>query len=146
MEPGRVGLDCQDETRDGFPNPIGEAALPDGRAVEGSYGRCGDLGGSGIFAESGNGEGGVEILADVGNYPIRDGPGVDPGDVAGEIAALDEDGGANGVDGDGSEVEGIGRRRCSAGEDAHQKLVGRRTMEPPLEVRVQKLLDQSHVA
>lgn len=35
----------------------------------------------------------VEVLPDLGNYPIRhDGPGVDPGDRAVAIVALDEDG------------------------------------------------------
>lgn len=48
--------------------------------------------------ESGHRQGGVEVLADLGNYPISDGPGVNPGDVAGLIAAFYEDGGSKGGD------------------------------------------------
>lgn len=94
-------------------------------------------------ADAGDGEGSVEVLAHLGDYPIRDGPGVDPGDGAGRVESLGEDGGAEGGDAEGNEAEGV---VLVAGEQAHQKLVGRRTMEPPLEVGGEDLLDCLRVA
>ncbi|RAL52314.1 hypothetical protein DM860_016163 [Cuscuta australis] len=134
-----IQFDRQNKSGHGSSDPIGEAALPNRGAVGGWRG-------PGSGSEPGHGEGGVEVLPDLGNYPIRDGPGVDPGDVPVGIAALDEDGGADRINGERDESERIGRRRCGAGEDAHQKLARRRAVEPPLEVGVQKLLDQIHVA
>lgn len=95
-------------------------------------------------AEAGDGEGSVEVLPDLGNYPISDGPGVDPRDRAAVIAALNDDGGAEGGDRLRNESEGV-RGRFSS-EHAHQKLVGRRTMEPPLEIRCDDLDDGVGVA
>ena len=57
-----------------------------GRRRRGSRGsrrggdRRGRGGGEVGVGEAGDREGGVEVLADLGNYPISDGPGVDPGD------------------------------------------------------------------
>nr|GLL28039.1 hypothetical protein DM860_016163 [Ipomoea trifida] len=135
--------DSEDETGHRFPAPIREATLPDGSAGDRSNG------GSGGVAEARDGEVRVEVLAHLSNYPIRDGPGVNPRDVARRIAAFDEhDGGADGVDRLVLELERIGGGGGigSAGEDAHQKLVRRRAMEPPLEIGGQKLLDFLDVA
>ncbi|KAL0452673.1 UNVERIFIED_CONTAM: hypothetical protein Slati_1245400 [Sesamum latifolium] len=88
--------------------------------------------------ETRHSEGRVEVLPDVGNYPIGDGPGVNPGNGAGLVEALGEDGGAKGGDAVGQKAEaGV----LFAGEEAHQKLVGGGTMEPPLEVGGENLLD-----
>lgn len=80
------------------------------------------------------------------NYPIRDRPGVDPGNGAGEIAALDEDSGPEGGYGLGVEAKGRGRGCGTAGEKAHQELMRWRTMEPPLEVGGDDLVHSGHVA
>ncbi|CAI9091808.1 OLC1v1026923C1 [Oldenlandia corymbosa var. corymbosa] len=128
---GRVILDGQHETRHGFADLAGEAALPHGWAMERSDCR-GDFrlpGGGGGGANSGDGERSVEVLSDLGNYPITHGPSVNPVDVSGLIPALDENGGSECGDGFGDENE---RVFVSAGQEAHQKLVRRRTMEPPL--------------
>lgn len=105
-------------------------------------------GGNGAIgaADAGDGEGGVEVLANLGDYPIGDGPGVDPGDGAGGVEALGEDGGAEGGDAVGDESEEVGGGVLVAGQEAHQKLVGRRTMEPPLEVGGEDFLDCLRVA
>ncbi|KAK4403436.1 hypothetical protein Sango_0712200 [Sesamum angolense] len=93
--------------------------------------------------KAGHGEGRVEVLPDVGNYPIGDGPGVNPGNGAGLVEALGEDGGAKGGNAVGQETEaGV----LFAGEEAHQKLVRGGTMEPPLEVGGENLLDSLGVA
>ncbi len=65
-------LYSEDETRNRFSNLIRQGTLPKGRAMEGRYG--------GSVSESGHGEGSVEVLPNLGNYPIRDGPGVNPRD------------------------------------------------------------------
>lgn len=96
-------------------------------------------------AEARDGEGRVEVLPDLCDYPISDCPGVDPGNGAGVVAALDEDGGPEGGDGLGNESEGCGRVSGSAGEKAHQELVGGRTMEPPLEVGSDNTVHRGHV-
>lgn len=84
--------------------------------------------------DTGNSERGVEVLSDLGNYPITYGPSVNPSDVSVRIGSLDEDGGPEGSEGLRHEVEEIFVGRVSAGEQSHQKLLRRRTMEPPLEV------------
>lgn len=97
----------------------------------------------GLGGEAGDGEGGVEVLADLGDYPIGDGPGVDPGDGAGRVEALGEDGGAEGGDAVRDEAEFLA---AAAGEEVHQKLVRRGAVEPPLEVGGEDLLDCLGVA
>ncbi|KAL0402965.1 UNVERIFIED_CONTAM: hypothetical protein Sradi_1937300 [Sesamum radiatum] len=93
--------------------------------------------------ETRHSEGRVEVLPNVGNYPIGDGPGVNPGNGAGLVEALGEDGGAKGGDAVGQKAEaGV----LFAGEEAHQKLVRGGTMEPPLEVGGENLLDSVGVA
>ncbi|KAK1283847.1 hypothetical protein QJS10_CPB21g01479 [Acorus calamus] len=58
-----------------------------------------------------DGDGGVEVLPDLGDHqPIstdNDSPGVDPVDVADGVRALGEDGGSEGVDFSGFEEEGF---------------------------------------
>ncbi|KAK8978388.1 hypothetical protein V6N11_028391 [Hibiscus sabdariffa] len=93
--------------------------------------RRGTVGG---VSESSNGEGSVEVLLDLGDYPIRDGPSVDPGDGTGVIAAFDYDGGSEGGEGEGVKVETEGVVGRSSGEKAHQKLVRRGAVEPPFKV------------
>lgn len=112
-----------------------------------------EIGRRGGAAEAGDGEGSVEVLPDLGDYPISDGPGVNPGDgaagVVAGVAAFDEDGGpAEGDDGLGHESEGVlgWRRRGNAGEHAHQVLVGGRTMEPPIQVWGYNLVHRVHVS
>ena len=78
-----------------------------------------------------NRERGVRVLPHLSDYPMRHGPGVDPGDGAGGVAALGNDGGSEGDDGERREF----KRRRDAGERAHQKLVRRRAVEPVVEVR-----------
>ncbi|KAF5752605.1 hypothetical protein HS088_TW01G00520 [Tripterygium wilfordii] len=53
-----------------------------------------------------NGKRSVEVLPDLGNYPISDGPGVDPRDLAVAVAALGEDSGAEGGNREWDELEG----------------------------------------
>lgn len=96
------------------------------------------------IADASDGEGSVEVLPDLGDYPIRDGPGVNPGDRTVVIAAFDEDDGTERDDGLRNEAEGV--RGGFTGEHAHQKLIGRRTMEPPLEIRSDDLDDGVGVA
>jgi len=134
-------LYCQNQTGHGFPNPTRYAALPHAGEAAGAGARGNNL--AGVF-EAGDGEGSVEVLSHLSDYPIRDGPGVNPGNVAGGVAALDDDGGAEGGNGLRNESEGFGGG--IAGEHAHQKLVGRRTMEPPLEVGGEDLDDGGGVA
>lgn len=90
-----------------------------------------------------DGEGRVEVLPELGDYPIGDGPGVNPGNGAGLVESLGEDGWAEGGDAVGDESEA---GFPLAGEEAHQKLVSRRTMEPPLEVGGEDPLDCLRVA
>lgn len=73
-------------------------------------------------------------MTHLGDYPIRHRPSMDPGYRAGRVAALREDGGAEGSDGVGDELEALGVGRWGPGEEAHQELVGRRAVEPPLKV------------
>jgi hypothetical protein len=75
---------------------------------------------------------------------MRDGPRVNPGDRTAVIAAFNEDGGAKGSDGLRDESKGILGWR-STSEQAHQVLVGRRTMEPPIEVWGYNLVHRIHV-
>lgn len=86
------------------------------------------------MADASNDKGSVEVLPDLGNYPIREGPGVHPGDAPGTVAALDEDGGAKAGDWLRKELEVVVGGGI-AGEHAHQKLVRWRSVEPPLEIR-----------
>ncbi len=60
------------------------------------------------------------------------------------VAAFNEDGRSDGVEGLGNEFEGVvgGGSAC---EQAHHKLVGGRAMEPPLEVRGKELVDGVNV-
>lgn len=69
-------LYSEDETRNRFSNPIRQGTLPKGRAMEGRYGGWRLI----SVSESGHGKGSVEVLPNLGNYPIRDGPGVNPRD------------------------------------------------------------------
>ncbi|KAL0691378.1 hypothetical protein Bca4012_091057 [Brassica carinata] len=78
-----------------------------------------------------DGERSVRVLPHLSDYPMRHGPGVDPGDGASGVAALGDDGGSEGDDGERREFEG----RRDAGERAHQKLVRRRAVEPVVEIR-----------
>ncbi|KAK4436468.1 hypothetical protein Salat_0810500 [Sesamum alatum] len=133
-------LDSKDEAGDGFPDPIRETALPNGGAMGGGNAAAIRLV---CVTKSRDSEGRVEVLPDVGNYPIGDGPGVNPGNGAGLVEALGEDGGAKGGDAVGHKAEsGV----LFAGEEAHQKLVRRGTMEPPLEVGGENLVDSVGVA
>lgn len=68
---------------------------------------------------------------------------MNPGDGAGLVETLGEDGGAEGGDAVGDESE-VGF--LLAGEEAHQKLVGGGAVEPPLEVGGEDLLDCHGVA
>lgn len=61
----------------------------------------------GWISEASNSERGIEIFANLSDYPISDGPSVDPGDGTGRIAAFDEDGGAEGSDRLRNELEGL---------------------------------------
>lgn len=135
-------LYCENQTGDGFPDPTGDAALPDAGQTAGAGSGRNNLAG---IVDASDGEGGVEVLSDLSDHPISDGPGVDPGNVAGGVAALDDDGGAEGGDGLRNESEGVVGGGV-AGEHAHQKLVWGRTMEPPLEVGGDDLDDGVGVA
>ncbi|KAL0743957.1 hypothetical protein Bca4012_085470 [Brassica carinata] len=84
----------------------------------------------------------VRVLPHLSDYPMRHGPGVDPGDGGGSVAALGDDGGSEGDDGERREPE----RRRDAGERAHQKLVRRGAVEPVVEVRGEGLVDGFDVA
>lgn len=100
--------------------------------MEGSNSR-GDIRLIGV-PETGNSERGVEVLSDLGNYPITHGPSVNPSDVSVRIGSFDDNGRPEGSEGLRHEVEEIFVGRVSAGEQSHQKLLRRRTVEPPLEV------------
>lgn len=135
-------LYCKNQTGYGFPDPTGDAALPDAGQTAGAGSGRNNLAG---IVDASDGEGGVEVLSDLSDHPISDGPGVDPGNVAGGVAALDDDGGAEGGDGLRNESEGVVGGGV-AGEHAHQKLVRGRTMEPPLEIGGDDLDDGVGVA
>lgn len=49
----------------------------------------------------------VEVLPDLGNYPISYSPGVNPGDVSNFVATLNEDGGPEGGNGVRDEAERV---------------------------------------
>ncbi|KAK8508220.1 hypothetical protein V6N12_019399 [Hibiscus sabdariffa] len=104
--------------------------------------------GLGRVSESSNGEGSVEVLLDLGDYPIRDGPSVDPGDGTAVIAAFNDDGGAEGGEGEGVKVEteGVVLVGRSPGEKAHQKLVSRGAVEPPFKVGSEDLVNGVNVS
>lgn len=96
------------------------------------------------FAEASDGKGCVEVLSHLRNYPMIDGPGVDPRDGTSIIAAFHEHSGSKGGNGLRNELEIIIGLRSS--EQSHQELVGRWTMEPPIEVWGHKLVHSVHVA
>lgn len=96
-------------------------------------------------AEARDGEGSVEVFPDLGDYPIRDGPGVDPGDGALGVASLGDDDGWP-ERGERLRLEAERRRCFGAGEKAHQELVRRRAVEPPVEVRREQAVDAVNVA
>mgnify|MGYP003702759797 CR=1 FL=1 len=111
-------LDGEDEARQRLVRAVGAAALPQalglGRrrrrrrrgGVVGIGGRNGGGGLGGGGGEAGDGEVGVEVLPELGDYPIgADGPGVHPVELAGVVGALGDDGGAEGVDGARGEEE-----------------------------------------
>lgn len=79
-----------------------------------------------------DGERSVRVLPHLSNYPMRYGPGVDPGDGASDVAALGDYGGSEGDDRERDEFE----RRRDSGEYAHQKLVRRRAVKPILQIWV----------
>lgn len=139
----------QHETRHRFSDLVRHAAFPNGRAMERIFIGCGRQGrrrrrcrwgtrGQGLIswvAEASDSQGSVEVLPDLGNNPILDGPGMDPGDGTVSIPALDEDCWSERCDGLGHELEGSGQWGWGwAGEEAHHELVGGRSVEPPLEV------------
>ncbi|KAG6476928.1 hypothetical protein ZIOFF_066176 [Zingiber officinale] len=140
-----VAINRQDESGKG----LAAAALPHGQAVSRPgrvLGRNRGLGRR-VSGDSGDGDGGVEVLPDLGDYPIRgDGPGVDPGGGGAGAGALGDDGGAEGGDSFGEESELGGGVVVSAGEHAHHVLVLRRAMEPPLDVGGEQLLHPVRVA
>ena len=164
-------LYSEDETRHGFPDPIGDSALPKERAMEwgdlsrwrrwwrGSQIWCGwwrclwvSSGNSSTTTEARDAEGCVEVLPDLGYYPMSDGPGVDPSNGARAVTALCEDGGPkrsnclwNESEGGRSGTRWGVRRRRSTSEKAHQELVGRRTVEPPLQIRGYEFVHRCHV-
>ncbi|CAN6186248.1 unnamed protein product [Urochloa humidicola] len=125
--------ECEDEARERVGFAVGAVALPEA------------LGGG----EAGDGEVGVEVLAELGDHPIgAHRPGVHP--VRTTCCwcwrPLGDDGGAEGVDGARGEDElaaamvvGVGTSRAR-GEQAHHVLVLGRAMEPPLQVRRQERL------
>lgn len=89
----------------------------------------------GGVCESCNSQGSVEILPHLGDYPIRDGPGMYPSNVTFLVVTFDEDSGAERDNCLWDKIErGGGGGGVSAGEEAHHKLVRRRAMEPPLEI------------
>lgn len=49
-------------------------------------------------SETSNGKGCIEVFPDLCDYPMSNGPSVDPGDGTGGVAAFDEDGGSEGGD------------------------------------------------
>ncbi|CAN6176744.1 unnamed protein product [Urochloa humidicola] len=128
--------ECEDEARERVGFAVGAVALPEA------------LGGGG-GGEAGDGEVGVEVLAELGDHPIgAHRPGVHP--VRTTCCwcwrPLGDDGGAEGVDGARGEDElaaamvvGVGTSRAR-GEQAHHVLVLGRAMEPPLQVRRQERL------
>lgn len=126
----------EDEAREGVCRAVGASALPDAPALIG--------GGGGGELEAGDGEVGVEVLAELGDHPVvgAHGPGVHP--VAGAAAAAlgDDGGGPQGVDGARREAEAA----AAAGEHAHHVLLLGRAVEPPLEVRGQEGLHGGVVA
>ncbi|RDX79194.1 hypothetical protein CR513_40411, partial [Mucuna pruriens] len=83
------------QTGHGFADPIRDAALPDAGQAAGAGGGRNNLVG---VVDAGDGEGCVEVLPYVGDYPIREGPRVNPSNGAGSVAALDDDGGTKGGD------------------------------------------------
>ena len=148
-----VSLYCQDKTRNRFSDPIREAALPDGGAMarrrrgsrrrrRGRDRRRGWRREVGV-GETGDGEGRVEVLSDLGYYPISDRPGVDPGDWTAVIAALGEN--CRTERREGAWLEDKWLVGWDTSEQAHHKLVGRRAMEPPLEVGGEKSVDRVDV-
>lgn len=72
-------------------------------------------------------------------------PSVDPINRPGPVTPLDQDGRADGFDGERNEFEGL-VVGGGAGEEAHHVLVDRGSMEPPLEVRGEELVDPVYVA
>lgn len=95
-------------------------------------------------AEAGDRKRSVEVLAHLDNYPISNGPGVDPVNGADAVAALSEDDGTERGDGVREELEVV-NGVSSAGEESHQKLVGRRTMKPPLQIGGNDSVNRVHV-
>lgn len=86
--------------------------------------------------ETSDGEGSVEVLPYLSDYAIRvNSPGVDPGDFAILIAAFDDDCRSEGVNRKRHEFKGVGDFFISSGEQSHHKLMRRRAMKPPLEIR-----------
>jgi hypothetical protein len=84
--------------------------------------------------ESGHGERSIKVLSDLGDYPISDGPSVNPIDISGRVKSFYEYGRPESSNGLWDEIEKVVVGIVSSGEKAHQKLLRRRTMEPPLEV------------
>lgn len=96
-------------------------------------------------SKPGNSKRRIKILSDLGNYPMRDGPGVYPVDRTVSIAALNDNDWSKGGYRLRSKVEGVRWWGVSASEEAHHKLVGRRAMEPPLEVGREEFSDGGDV-
>lgn len=100
--------------------------------------------------ETGNGNGSVKILPHLSNYPITNSPRMDPVNSSLRIAPLGQHSVPEGSDGDGGEVEGrvrIGIGDCVfSGEQAHEKLVRGRAVEPPLEIRGDEAVDGGDVS
>lgn len=86
------------------------------------------------IAETSYGKGSVEVLPDLRDYPISDRPRVDPGNGTALVATLDENPAPKSSERERHKLEGVAGYG-GTGEQAHHKLVGRRAMEPPLEVR-----------
>ncbi|CAA7041443.1 unnamed protein product [Microthlaspi erraticum] len=89
-----------------------------------------------------DGERSVRVLTHLRDYPMRHGPGVDPGDGASGVAALGDDGRSEGDDGERHEFE----RRRDSGEYAHQKLVRRRAVEPVVQIWGEDLVHRFDVS
>lgn len=85
----RPDSNSQDETGYGLADLARKAAFPNGRTMEVSDS-------SGYIrlicvSDSGNCKRGIEVLSNLGDYPISNGPSVNPIDVSGRVGSFDDD-------------------------------------------------------
>jgi len=137
----RVHSNSQNQTRNGLTDPVGETTLPDGWAMHRrNLSRWWwlwlglKIRRLWLVSKTSNSKRGIEVLSNLGNYPIRNSPSVHPRNGTTGITPFNNHNVSERGDGKRRELERHVVVFLFTSEKAHQKLVRRRAMEPPFKI------------